>query len=247
MTFVDHFSGVSASYAAFRPRYPDALFEFLARIAPARALAWDAGTGTGQAAIGLARHFGQVIATDASKSQIEHAAPDARVTYRVAPAENSGLAPASVDLVTVAQALHWFDRRRFWPEARRVLRPGGAIAIWTYILFEITPAIDEIIRHFYSGIVGSFWPPERRITEERYQTIEFPFTEIAAPGFMIEQPITLDAAAGYIRTWSATRAFVKHHRRDPVSDLIDQLAGAWGAAQQTRLARWPVTMRVGRV
>ncbi|HKA59347.1 MAG TPA: class I SAM-dependent methyltransferase [Gemmatimonadales bacterium] len=247
MTFADHFSGVSASYAAFRPRYPDALFDFLARTAPSQDLAWDAGTGTGQAAIGLARHFRHVIATDASNSQIEYATPDPRITYRVAPAETSGLDPSSVDLVTVAQALHWFDRNTFWPEARRVLRPGGAIAIWTYILFEITPAIDAIIRHFYSGIVGPFWPPERRLTEERYQTIEFPFTEIAAPDFVIEQPITLDDAAGYIRTWSATRAFVKHHRTDPVDDLVNQLASAWGGPQQIRLARWPVTMRVGRV
>lgn len=246
MTFADHFSGASASYAAFRPRYPDALFDFLARIAPSLDVAWDAGTGTGQAAVGLARHFKHVIATDASKDQIEHATPDQRITYRVAPAEDSRLDTTSVDLVTVAQALHWFDRNRFWAEVRRVLRPGGAVAIWTYTLFEITPDIDAIIRHFYSGIVGAFWPPERRITEERYQTIEFPFTEIAAPDFMIEQPITVADAAGYIRTWSATRAFVKHHRNDPVRDLVNELASAWGAPQQTRLARWPVTMRVGR-
>jgi len=122
VTFADHFSGVSASYAAFRPRYPDALFDFLARTAPSQDLAWDAGTGTGQAAIGLARHFRHVIATDASNSQIEYATPDPRITYRVAPAETSGLDPSSVDLVTVAQALHWFDRNTFWPEARRVLR-----------------------------------------------------------------------------------------------------------------------------
>jgi len=247
VTFADHFADVSASYAAFRPRYPDALFDFLARIAPSRDVAWDAGTGTGQAAIGLARHFTHVIATDVSTSQIEYATPDTRITYRVAPSERSGLDAASVDLVTVAQALHWFDRNRFWAEVRRVLRQGGAIAIWTYTLFEITPDIDAIIRHFYNGIVGSFWPPERRITEERYQTIEFPFTEIAAPGFLIEQPITLDDAAGYIRTWSATRAFVKHHRTDPVRDLVNRLTRAWGAPRQTRLARWPVTMRVGRV
>jgi SAM-dependent methyltransferase len=216
LTFADHFSGASAAYAAFRPRYPDALFDFLARVAPARDAAWDVGTGTGQAAVGLARHFAHVVASDASRTQIEHATPNARVSYRVAPAEASGLDSASVDLVTVAQALHWFDRSRF-------------------------------MRDFYSGIVGPFWPPERRITEERYQTIEFPFTEIVAPSFVIEQTVTLDDAAGYVRTWSATRAFLKHHRRDPVDDLVKQLARAWGAPQESRLARWPVSMRVGRV
>jgi len=247
MTFADHFSGVSAAYAAFRPRYPDSLFDFLAQVTPAHDAAWDAGTGTGQAAVGLARHFDHVIATDASASQIEHATPDARISYRVAPAEASGLDDESVDLVTVAQALHWFDRSRFWAEARRVLRPRGVIAIWTYILFEIAPPIDKIVRNFYSGVVGPFWPPERRITEERYQTVEFPFAEFAAPTFMIEQMVTLDDVAGYIRTWSATRAFVKHHRLDPVDQLVSELTRVWGAPQQSRLARWPVAMRVGRV
>ncbi len=247
MTFADYFSGVSAAYAAFRPRYPAALFEFLAQVAPARGDAWDAGTGSGQAAIGLARHFNHVIATDASSAQLEHATPDPRISYRVATAEASGLDDVSVDLVTAAQALHWFDRTRFWTEAQRVLRPGGVVAVWTYVLFEIAPPIDAIIRRFYRSVVGPFWPPERRITEERYQTIEFPFSEFVAPTFVIEQAVTLDDAAGYIRTWSATRAFVKQRGEDPVDALINQLAPAWGAPQQSRLARWPVTMRVGRV
>jgi len=247
VSFADHFSGVSAAYAAFRPRYPDALFEFLAREAPARDGAWDAGTGSGQAALGLARHFGHVIATDASSAQIDHATPHSGVTYRVAPAEASGLDQQSVDLVAVAQAVHWFDRERFWKEVRRVLRPRGVIAVWTYVLFEIAPDIDAIVRRFYNGIVGPFWPPERRLTEQRYRTIEFPFAEFAAPDFVIEQPMTLDDVAGYVRTWSATRAFVRHHRRDPVDSLVAELGRAWRVPQQTRLVRWPVAMRIGRI
>lgn len=247
MSFADYFSGVSAAYAAFRPRYPDALFEFLAREAPARDAAWDAGTGSGQAALGLARHFDHVIATDASSAQVEHATPHSRVTYRVAPAEASGLDQQSVDLVAVAQAVHWFDRERFWNEVRRVLRPRGVIAVWTYVLFEIAPDIDAIVRRFYNGIVGPFWPPERRLTEQRYRTIEFPFAEFAAPDFVIEQPMTLDDVAGYVRTWSATRAFVRHHRQDPVDSLVAELAGAWRVPQQPRLVRWPVAIRIGRV
>jgi SAM-dependent methyltransferase len=247
VSFSDHFSGVSAAYAAFRPRYPDALFQFLAREAPARDAVWDAGTGTGQAATGLARHFAHVIATDASAQQIEQATPDPRVRYRVAPAEASGLENATVDLVTAAQALHWFDRPRFWAEARRVLRPRGLVAVWTYTMFEIAPPIDAIIQHFYHAVVGPYWPPERRITEQRYQTIEFPFAEFNAPAFVIEQQVTLDDAAGYIRTWSATRGFMQQHRRDPVDELIAELTPVWGAPRQTRLARWPVAMRVGRV
>jgi SAM-dependent methyltransferase len=247
VTFADHFSGVAAAYAAFRPRYPDALFEFLAHAARAHDDAWDAGTGSGQAAVGLAGHFRHVIATDASSSQIEHATPHARISYRVGSAEASGLADASVDLVTAAQALHWFDRPRFWAEARRVLRARGVIAVWTYVLFEIAPPIDAIVRRFYIDVVGPFWPPERRITEERYQTIEFPFAEFTAPNFVIEQSVTLDDVAGYIRTWSAAREFVKHHHMDPVDALVGELSHVWGSPQQTRLARWPVTMRIGRV
>lgn len=247
MSFPDHFSGVSAAYAAFRPGYPDALFDFLAAAAPARDAAWDCGTGSGQAAVGLARHFGRVTATDASDEQIAHAAPDPRITYRVAPADASGLPRGSIDLVTAAQAVHWFDRPRFWAEARRVLRPRGVMAVWTYVLFEIDPAIDAIVRRFYSETVGPFWPPERRITEERYRGIDFPFAEIPVPEFAIERRLTLEQAAGYIRTWSATRGFVERHGRDPVDDLVAELAPAWGDDRTERLARWPLAMRAGRV
>jgi SAM-dependent methyltransferase len=247
MTFADHFSSVSAAYATFRPRYPDALFEYLAGAAPARDAAWDAGTGSGQAAVGLARHFTQVVATDASLEQIEHATANARVTYRVAAAEASGLEDRSVDLVTAAQAVHWFDRERFWLEVRRVLRPAGVIAIWTYTLFEIDPEIDAVVRRFYRGVLGPYWPPERRLTEERYQTIEFPFAEVSAPRFVIEQMVTLNDVAGYIRTWSATRAFIKQHTQDPVDRLLDDVMRAWRFPQQPRLARWPVSMRIGRI
>ena len=245
MTSRDHFSVGSAGYAKFRPHYPDALFDFLAESAPARSDAWDAGTGSGQAAVDLARLFENVIATDPSASQIERATPHPRVTYRVEAAERCGLDPSSMDLVTAAQSVHWFDRSRFWGEVRRVLRPNGVIAVWTYLLFEIAPPIDEIVRYFYSGIVGPYWPPERRLVEQRYQTIDFPFAEFAAPDFVIEQFMTLDDVAGYIRTWSATNSFMKQHQVDPVDDLVKQLTLAWRSSEP-RLARWPIAMRVGR-
>ena len=209
MSFADHFSGVSAGYATFRPRYPDALFDLLAAAAPAREAAWDCATGNGQAALGLARHFTHVVATDASEAQIAHATPHPRVTYRVASAEASDLPDGSVDLVTAAQAVHWFDRPRFWAEARRVLRPKGVVAVWTYWFFSLTPELDTIVQRFYKDTVGPFWPPERKVTEDRYRTIEFPFAEFPVPEFTIEQQVTLDDVAGYIRTWSATRGFVE--------------------------------------
>jgi len=247
VNFADHFSVVSAGYAAFRPRYPDALFDLLADAAPARDAAWDCATGNGQAALGLARHFEHVIATDASAEQIAHATQHPRVTYRVARAEASGLDARSVDLVTAAQAVHWFDRPRFWAEARRVLRPGGVVAVWTYWFFSIAPELDTIVRRFYNDTVGPFWPPERKLTEDRYRTIEFPFAEFAAPEFTIEQRLTLEGVAGYIRTWSATRGFIKARGHDPVDALITELAPVWGDPATPRLARWPVAVRAGRI
>ena len=247
MSFADHFSSVAAGYAAFRPRYPDALFDLLAEAAPAREAAWDCATGNGQAAVGLARHFAHVIATDASEAQIAQATPHPRVTYRVASAEASGLADRSMDLVTAAQAVHWFDRPRFWAEARRVLRPRGVVAVWTYRLLSIAAELDAIVQRFYKHTVGPFWPPERTLTEERFHTIEFPFAEFAVPEFTIEQPLTLEDVAGYIRTWSATRGFVRQHGRDPVEELTAELAPVWGDPRTPRLARWPVAVRAGRI
>jgi SAM-dependent methyltransferase len=248
VTFTDYFSGASAAYAAYRPRYPDSLFDFLARQSPARDEAWDAGTGNGQAAIGLARHFAHVTATDPSAAQIACAIPHTHVSYRVEPAERSELNDASMDLVTAAQAVHWFDQPRFWSEVRRVLRPRGIIAIWTYAGFKVSDEIDAAIQRFYSDVVGPYWPPERRMVETRYQSIAFPFAEFEAPEFVIEQSMTLEDVAGYVRSWSATQAFMTEHRQDPdpVDALVRDLSRAWGAPQQARLARWPVTMRIGR-
>jgi SAM-dependent methyltransferase len=187
-----------------------------------------------------------VIATDASDAQIAHATPHPQVTYRVAPAERSGLDDASVDLVTAAQAVHWFDRPLFWAEARRVLRPRGVIAVWTYWSFSVGPELDTIVRRFYKDTVGPFWPPERKLTEDRYRTLDFPFAEFTVPGFTIEQQVTLDDVAGYVRTWSATRAFALHHGRDPVDDLVSELRPLWGEPATPRLARWPLAVRAGR-
>jgi SAM-dependent methyltransferase len=247
MIFADHFSRVSAGYAAFRPHYPDALFALLAGVAPAQEVAWDCGTGTGQAALGLARHFTRVIATDASDAQITHATPHPHITYRVAPAERSGLEDHSVDLVAAAQAVHWFDRPRFWAEARRVLHPAGVIAVWTYWFFSIEPELDAIIQRFYKDTVGPFWPPERRVVDDRYRSLEFPFAEFTVPGFTIEQQVTLDDVGGYIRTWSATRAYIEQKGRDPVDDLVAELSRVWGDPAAPRLARWPLAVRAGRV
>jgi SAM-dependent methyltransferase len=246
-TFRDHFSGHAGGYAAHRPGYPDELFAALAALAPARGRAWDCATGTGQAAVGLAPHFARIDATDASAAQIEHATPRERVYYRVAPADASGLDASSIDLVTVAQALHWFDLDAFYGEARRVLRPRGVLAAWCYNLCRIEPEIDLLVRDFYTAKVGAYWPPERRILEQGYATLPFPFERLPAPPADMHVVWTLADFLGYVRTWSSVARYAKTNGEDPVLALTPALRRVWGDADRTRTVRWPLAILLGRV
>lgn len=243
--FQDHFSGHAADYRRHRPAYPDALFAWLADLAPRRASAWDCATGNGQAALGLVEFFAAVSATDASARQIAAAAPHPRVRYRVAPAEDSGLAAGSVDLITVAQALHWFRFEAFFAEARRVLRPGGVLAAWGYGLMRIAPAVDGVVERLYRDIVGPHWPPERHYLEAQYRTLPFPWAEIPVPEFTMTQRWTLAQLLGYLGTWSAVRRYRKQTGRDPLALVGEELGQAWGT-EAARPITWPLYLRVGR-
>lgn len=243
--FKDHFSGASHDYQRNRPTYPAALFEFLAAHAPAHHCAWDCATGTGQAAHLLARHFERVIATDASATQIASAQRDPRIDFRVATAEASGIERTSVDLLTVAQALHWFDIAAFFAEARRVLKPRGIIAIWSYNLLTIEPAIDAVINHLYGPVLDDYWPAERKLVESDYRDIEFPFTPIATPAFSMESQWTLDQLLGYLRTWSAVRRYQSERGTDPVVATGEALLPLWGERESLRTIHWPMPVRVG--
>jgi SAM-dependent methyltransferase len=245
MTFKDHFSRQAADYAKFRPGYPQELFNYLGGIAPSRQLAWDCGTGNGQAAIGLASVFDRVIATDASEKQISNAQPYDRVEYRVAPAEDSGIDSGTVDLIMVAQALHWFDLSRFYAEARRVLKPDGVLAASAYNLLHFGPAIDEVVNRYYYEVVGPFWPLERKLVEQ-FDDLPFPFQEIDSPKFEMTASWNLDHLVGYLRTWSSTQRFIAAKGSDPLKQIMDDLGAAWGAPEQTRNVSWPLTLRVGR-
>jgi SAM-dependent methyltransferase len=247
MTFKDHFSGHAASYAAYRPGYPPALFAFLETLTPGRGLAWDCATGNGQAALALAETFERVIATDASRQQLDNALPHPRVEYRVATAESSGLADASVDLLAVAQAVHWFDFDRFYAEARRVLRPGGAIAVWTYNLLRGTPAISALVDRLAREISGACWPPERRWVDEEYRTLPFPFPEVPAPVFQHTESWDLERLVAYFRTWSANVRYQAATGKDPIAEIASELAAAWGDPEEPRILTWPIYMRAGRV
>jgi ubiquinone/menaquinone biosynthesis C-methylase UbiE len=251
MTFKDYFSRAAAEYAAFRPTQPDALLAWVTSLARGRARAWDCGTGNGQVAVGLAKHFDRVIATDASVAQVEHAVPNARVEYRVRRAEVSGLQAASVDLVTAAQAVHWFDIPAFFAEARRVLAPGGAIAVWTYQTptvsssTDASTAIGDAFRQFAEVTVGPYWPPERQLINEGYRTFDFPFPEVPAPPFELRVEWTLTQLAGYMRTWSATARYIAALGSDPVDAFEAELAELIGEANPRCVILWPYAIRAG--
>lgn len=247
-SFHDHFSGVANCYADFRPHYPAALFEHLASLAPRTAVVWDCACGNGQATRDLAARFAKVIATDASPEQIAAAAPDPKVEFRVAPAENSGLPEQSVDLITVAQALHWFDFDRFYAEVRRVLKPGGILAAWAYGINLVEgDAVNEAIQDYYARVVGPYWPPERILVEQGYRTIPFPLGEIAAPAFRMEARWTLEQLLGYFGTWSATSRYIKATGTSPLPALAGRLSGVWGEVASPRQITWPITLRIGRL
>jgi SAM-dependent methyltransferase len=244
--FKDHFSQQAPDYARYRPNYPAGLFAWLAQVAPSTTTAWDCGTGSGQAAVGLAAHFDRVIATDPSRKQLDHAEPHPRVDYRMASAEVSHLDTASVDLITVAQAIHWFDLDRFYAEAKRVLKPGGVIAAWTYTLLDVEAGIDELLTDFYRNVVGPYWPPERRMVDDRYRSLPFPFEEISAPAFEIRTEWSREDLLGYLGTWSATQACMKAAGIDPLIEFARRLSPLWPEPAMVKTLRWPLHMRVGR-
>lgn len=242
-SFKDHFSGHADRYAAFRPTYPDALFEFLAECCHERRHAWDCATGNGQTAIVLTRFFDRISATDASAAQIQAAKAHPNIDYQVASAEASGLAEASVDLITVSQALHWFDLDRFFDEALRVLVPGGVLAAWSYGLCTVDAACDAIILGLYTHI-DEYWPPERQLVDEGYRRIVLPMAAIPAPGFEMTARWRVDAMLGYLRTWSASQRYLRDLGSDPVRSIEDALWQAWG--DQAREVRWPLALKLGR-
>jgi ubiquinone/menaquinone biosynthesis C-methylase UbiE len=248
VSFKDHFSALADAYAAFRPTQPAALIEWAVGLAPRRGHAWDCATGNGQAAVALAEHFARVTATDASAAQVERATPNERVTYRVAPAEASGLPDGSADLVTVAQALHWFDLPAFYREARRVLAPGGAVAAWCYM----SPRVDDaaanaLLHHHMYDALGPYWPAERQLIEDGYRTVPFPFDEVEAPPLELTARWTLAQLAGYMRSWSATAQYrAAHDGRDPIAAFEAEARGVWPDAGVGALTvRWAYAVRAG--
>jgi SAM-dependent methyltransferase len=245
--FADHFSGLAAEYARFRPHYPAELFAFLASVAPVRGLAWDCGTGSGQAAMGLADHFERVRATDPSAEQLSHASRHERVTYAVGRESQSGLPHGAAHLVTAAQAAHWFDLGAFYAEARRVLAPRGIIALWCYGAMQAGDDVDPILTWFYEERIGRYWPPERALVDAGFATLPFPFESIPAPALEMHAVMSRDELCGYIGTWSAVARGRIMEGADPLAELMARLTPLWPDAAVRRIVRWPLGIRAGHV
>jgi SAM-dependent methyltransferase len=246
------FAPIAREYADYRPGYPPELFEWLARACAVHDAAWDCGCGSGQATVALAAHFDRVFATDVAPAQIAAAPLHPRVTYSVAAAEASGLPAASVDLVTVAQALHWFDVRAFHSEVRRVARPGAMLAAWTYPRPRFVDAsLDRIFDDFYTNVVGPCWPPERRHVEARYSSLPSPpvrhFEELATPEFGLELCWPLEQVVGYASSWSATARYRQQKGADPVPRLGEVLNAAWPVPGEPAALRMPLVLLAWRI
>lgn len=243
----DRFSRQAQSYARFRPEYPPALYDFLVQRAPSRELAWDCGTGSGQAARGLARYFERVIATDISAEQLRHASGPPNVSFRIAAAEKPEQAQqASVDLVTVAQAAHWFEPGPFYATISAALKPDGIVAIWGYGLFRISPEVDAILNPYGQDFLAPYWSDGNRIVLGGYREFPFPFERIETPRFDMSATWDLAWLKGYLDSWSATQAYKDRIGHDPFDTIAASLRSAWGEPARPRLITWDLTVLVGR-
>jgi SAM-dependent methyltransferase len=245
VAFRDLFSGYAAAYARFRPSYPSELFAWLADVSPGRDLAVDLGSGNGQAAVGLADHFERVIGIEPSAEQLASARTHPRVEYLVAPAEATGLTGGAADLLLAAQAFHWFQREPFFTETRRVLRPGGVLALVSYLHSRITSEVDAVVEELYRSL-DPYWEPERRLVEDGYAGVAVPFTELETPAFDMRSSWSVDDLIGYIGTWSALRKCAAAEGRDPLDDSRPRLIAAWGGGER-RDAVWSLAVRAFRV
>ncbi|HVU96146.1 MAG TPA: class I SAM-dependent methyltransferase [Puia sp.] len=241
----DNFSTGADQYALYRPTYPAAMFDFLLSLVPRRERAWDCGTGNGQVAVVLAQSFDRVEATDISAAQLASAAPHERVAYSVQPAEKTSFPDETFDLVTVAQAIHWFDFDAFYREVNRTIRPGGVLAIIGYNLPRLSSVIDPVLDHFYRDVVGPYWDRERRYVDEEYRTVPFPYADIVAPAFAIEVEWNFEHLIGYLGTWSAVKHYRKANGEDPVAGVSAELRKFWGD-EGVKKGRFPILLRVAK-
>lgn len=243
-SFADHFSSKAVSYSQYRPGYPAELFTYLSSLCPSHDLVWDCAAGSGQAACQFSGHFDSVVASDASFEQIKNVRSDENLFHLSCLAEQPPFVDHRFDLITVAQALHWFDLDRFYAEVKRLLKPRGVLAVWSYGLMQINPAIDDIVGHFYTETVGPYWAFERASVENGYRDLPFPFVEIDPPPFSMQADWSLEQLLGYLSTWSAVKRYKEERGEDPLQVISAVMTSAWGD-RQIQTVDWPLSLRLG--
>jgi ubiquinone/menaquinone biosynthesis C-methylase UbiE len=242
MSFLDYFSRQSEIYLFARPTYPHELFEYLASISPAKQLCWDCATGNGQAATSLSGYFQKVVATDASEKQVGNAIAKENIEYKIATAEDSGLSSSSVDLITVATAVHWFNLDLFYAEAQRVARRNGILAVWTYSEATISPKIDALMEWYMYDFLLTYWPDGRWYVRNKYKTLPFPFKQFETPFFSCKLVWNKEQWLNYVRTWSSYNNYIAAHNVDPIKQLTDKLDALWNDAD-TKEITWPLHLK----
>ncbi|MBC7828663.1 MAG: class I SAM-dependent methyltransferase [Chitinophagaceae bacterium] len=243
----DLFSNQSDIYARYRPGYPPELIDYILQFVAGRDTAWDCATGNGQAALLLASHFSLVQATDISGKQIANSKKHPRIQYAIAKEESTPFAEQSFDLITVAQAYHWFNFKGFKQEAKRLLKPTGVVAVWGYSMVSSEyDKLNEMIAIFYNDTVGPFWDAERKYVDDHYRTIPFPYEEFPAKEFFMEVQWNLEDLSGYLNTWSSVQHFIKAKGYNPVDELRSDLQMAWPLTESI-VFRFPLFLRLGRI
>ena len=240
----DNFSTHSDQYAKYRPVYPKELFDFILSHVQNKETAWDCGTGNGQVAAVLADFFRTVYATDISEDQLRQASVRDNIVYKVEAAEQTDFADNLFDLITVAQAVHWFDFERFYGEAKRTLKPNGLIAVMGYGLVRCNAATNKVVDRFYTDVVGPFWDEERKYVDDNYATIPFPFSELPAPKLFNTCEWTVDEFTGYLQTWSAVQHYIRKNNKNPIDEIRNDLEESW-KGEPKKTVKFPILLRVG--
>lgn len=242
----DNFSQQASLYAAFRPHYPPELYEYIIGCVKNKNTAWDCGTGNGQCAVQLSKYFKKVWATDISEKQLQHATKADNIIYTVQPAEQTAFENRSVDLITVAQAIHWFRFDDFYSEVRRVAAPGATIAVWCYSLLRVNDAINQLLDDFHYHTLKDYWDPERKYIDEAYRNVPFPFEKIESPAFFIERNWTPQHLSGYLHTWSAIQKYIAVHHHSPIPALMEKIQPYWSNDQTLKII-FPLHLVLGKV
>ena len=240
----DLFSAHAAAYAVYRPSYPVALGKAIAKLQRYKGVAWDCATGNGQLAMQLAEHFALVCASDASAAQLRQAPANNSIHYSVQPAEHTDYPDHYFDVVTVAQAIHWLDLEAFYNEVRRVAKPEGHLVVIGYGLCNINKAVDAWLHEFYYNTIHAYWEPERKMLDDGYASLPFPFREVPFPSLQMEMEWTAKQFVLYLNTWSAVQKCMAETKVNPLDDASEKLWKIWPAAEK-RIVRWPLFIKVG--